>query len=56
MQNCHEAYQVLLKVIKAKNNFMKKAKAKKEKQERVLGQVEEASQRWTRKSSLLNVD
>ena len=56
MQNCHEAYQVLLKVIKAKNNFMKKAKAKKEKQERVLGQVEEASQRWIRKSSLLNVD
>ena len=36
--------------------LMKKAKAKKEKQERVLGQVEEASQRWIRKSSLLNVD
>ena len=56
MQNCHEAYQVLLKVIKAKNNFMKRSKAKKEKQARVMVQVEEASQRWIRRSSLLNVE
>ena len=56
LQNCHEAYQVLLKVIKAKNNFMKRSKAKKEKQARVMVQVEEASQRWIRRSSLLNVE
>ena len=30
MQDTHEAYQVLVKVIRAKNNFIKKAKAKRE--------------------------
>ena len=40
LQNCHEAYQVLLKVMRAKNNFMKKAVAKREKQIKIMGQVE----------------
>ena len=56
LQNCHEAYQVLLKVIKAKNNFMKKAKAKKEKKVRIMESVEKVSEEWIRRSSLLNVE
>ena len=36
LQTCHEAYQVLSKVVRAKNTFMKKAKSKKEKQVRIL--------------------
>ena len=43
MQECHEAYQVLVKVIRAKNTFLKKSKAKKEKQVRIM---EEASVVW----------
>ena len=54
LQNCHEAYQVLLRVIRAKNNFMRKAKEKREKQEKIMGQVEHASKIWRRDSSLLN--
>ena len=30
MQTCHEAYQVLLKVIRAKNKFIRKAAAARE--------------------------
>ena len=30
MQSCHEAYQVLLKVIRAKNKFIRKAAAARE--------------------------
>ena len=46
LQNCHEAYQVLVKVIRAKNNFLKRAEAKKEKQNQIMGQVEKASSIW----------
>ena len=54
LQNCHEAYQVLLRVIRAKNNFLKKAKEKREKEAKVMGQVEEVSKVWRRRSPLLN--
>ena len=54
LQNCHEAYQVLLKVLRAKNNFMKKAEAKKEKQIKVMGQVEKASSIWKHQNTLIN--
>ena len=35
MQSCHEAYQVLFKVIKAKNNFMRRARDTLEKQSKI---------------------
>ena len=54
LQDVHEAYQVILKIIKAKNNFKAKAEAKKEKQIKIMGQVEKASAIWKRRSSLLN--
>ena len=54
LQNCHEAYQVLVKVIRAKNNFLKRAEAKKEKQNQIMGQVEKASSIWKQQSSLIN--
>ena len=53
LQNCDEAYQVLLEVLRAKNNFMKKAVAKREKQIKIMGQVEKASSIWRRRSSLI---
>ena len=53
LQNCHEAYKVLLKVLRAKNNFMKKAVVKREKQIKIMGQVEKASSIWRRQSSLI---
>ena len=49
MQTCHEAYQVLSKVIRAKNNFLKKAKAKKAKQVRIM---EQASVVWEKRDLL----
>ena len=49
MQNCHEAYQVLSKVIRAKNTFLKKAKAKKQKQVRIM---EQASVVWEKRDLL----
>ena len=54
MQSCHEAYQVLLKVIRAKNKFMLKAKEKREKQTKIQNQVEQVSSIWQRKSKLIN--
>ena len=49
LQTCHEAYQVLSKVIGAKNNFLKKAKAKKAKQVRIM---EQASVVWEKRDLL----
>ena len=54
MQSCHEAYQVLLKVIRAKNNFMRKAREKREKEAKIKTQVEAVSNIWQRKSKLIN--
>ena len=54
LQDVHEAYQVISKILKAKNNFKAKAEAKKEKQIKIMGQVEKASAIWKRRSSLLN--
>ena len=49
LQNCHEAYQILSKVIRAKNTFLKKAKAKKAKQVRIM---EQASVVWEKRDLL----
>ena len=54
MQSCHEAYQILLKVIRAKNNFMRKAREKREKEAKIKTQVEAVSSIWQRKSKLIN--
>ena len=49
LQTCHEAYQVLSKVIRAKNTFLKKAKTKKEKQVRIM---EQATVFWEKRNLL----
>ena len=54
LQNCHEAYQVLLKVIRAKNTFLRKAREKREKQAREMATAQQASDVWRRKSPLVN--
>ena len=47
LQTCHEAYQVLSKVIRAKNSFLKKTKAKK--QVRIM---EQTSVVWEKRNLL----
>ena len=49
LQNCHEAYQVLVKVIRADNDFARKAVEKKEKQIRIMGQMEKVSSVWLKR-------
>ena len=49
LQNCHEAYQVLVKVIRTDNSFARKAMEKKEKQIQIMGHVEKVSSVWMRR-------
>ena len=51
LQGCHEAYQILIKVIRAKNNFMKRAAVKREHKEKVEKEVQKVGLAWKGRSS-----
>ena len=54
LQSCHEAYQVLVRVIRAKNTFIRKAAERRGKQNNTQIDVVKASQSWRKTNTLIN--
>ena len=55
LQETHEAYQVIVKVIKAKNSFIRKATDKKEEREKVTSQANMMASVFKKKSIMKKV-